>query len=213
MIPLTDPYLGTVTVGGIPATAVDWVLVEFRDKTNSSNVLFQRPYFLDNTGTLLNTDGAVGAKVTGVPKDQYYISVKHRNHLGVMTASTVDLLTDPSFDFTLGLGVYGTNPLRNIDGVYALWAGDTDGNGSVQFATGTSDITPISNAVVNDPNNLANDPTFIGALVYSFADADMNATVQFATGTSDITPVSASVLNNPANTLSDPTVTLSQQLP
>jgi hypothetical protein len=103
--------------------------------------------------------------------------------------------------------------MKNISGVFALWAGDTDGNGSVQLATGTSDITPISNAVLNDPSNTTIDPTFVGSLVYSNADADLNGHVELATGTSDITPISASVLNNPANVSVDPTLILLSQLP
>ena len=72
LIPLTDPYLSAVTVSSIPPTAVDWILVELRDKTNNENVLFSRPFFVDETGQLLNpSDGAVGGKLQAIPRDQY----------------------------------------------------------------------------------------------------------------------------------------------
>lgn len=215
LIPLTDPYGNGVTVASIPATAVDWIEVQLRNSATPATIDKKYSFFVDANGHVLNTDGTIGPKLTGIAKAPFYIAVKHRNHLGVMTASTIDLTgAGPfAFDYSAGTGVYGTNPLRNMGAKWALWAGDTDGNGSIQFTTGTSDITPISNAVINNPSNTTFDPTYIGTSVYSMADADMNGTVQFTTGTSDITPVSASVINNPANTASDPTVILTQQLP
>ena len=96
---------------------------------------------------------------------------------------------------------------------WALWAGNTNGNGAVEFAFDPSDITPISNAIVNASGNPTHDPTWFGAAAYDNADTDMNGFVQFAFDPSDITPISASVLGNPANTASDPTLPLSQQLP
>jgi hypothetical protein len=215
LIPLSDPYGLSTTVTTIPANTVDWVEVQLRDAGTPSTVIKSYPFFLRNDGVLLNTDGTVGAKLKGVTKASYYVSVKHRNHLGVMTASPVNLSTvgAHSFDFTAGTGIYGTNAMKNISGVFALWSGDTDGNGSVQYATGTSDITPVSNTVINDPNNTTFDPTFVGNPVYSNADADLNGYVEYATGTSDISPISSSVIQSPANVTFDPTFVLLSQLP
>lgn len=217
VIPLTSPYGTGETVGSVPAGIVDWVKVELRDGTTSSTILKSYSFFINSSGKLVNLDGSSPLKLTGYPKGTYYVAVKHRNHLGAMTSSTINFTTGTSFSFNYktGAGVYGTNPMRNMGGgVYALWAGNTDGNTSIQYATGTSDITPISNAVVNDINNTYNDPTWYNTTpVYDVADTDMNGLIQYASGTSDITPISASVLNNPANPTSDPTVVLNQQLP
>lgn len=214
-IPLNDPYGNSAFAASIPANVVDWIEVEIRSAPGTTVKSYS--FFVDNNGNVLNTDGSVVTKLTGLTKASYYVAVRHRNHLGAMTASAVDFTAAGPFAFNFGTAapasIYGTNAMRNIGGTYALWAGDTDGNGTVQFTTGTSDITPISNAVLTDAGNPTFDPTFVGAAVYSLADADMNATVQFTTGNSDITPVSASVLNNPANGSADPTLVLTQQLP
>ncbi len=209
LIPDDDPYGNGVNNVTVPATAVDWIEVELRNSGNPATVTKSYSFFVDNGGNVLNVDGTVGAKLTGVAKSSYYLAVRHRNHLGAMTASAVNLASGPfAFDFTAGSGIYGTNAMRNLGGgEWALWAGDTDGNGSVQFATGTSDITPISAIVLSGGNT---DPTIASSVMYNIADADLNGTVQFATGTSDITPISATVLSN-GNT--DPTIAKSQQLP
>jgi hypothetical protein len=217
VIQLTSPYGTGESVASIPAGVVDWIKVELRDPVTPGTIVKSYSFFVDNAGNVLNTTGTVGTKLTGVAKGSYYVAVKHRNHLGVMTASTINFsAAGPfAFDFTAGSGLYGTNAERSMgSGKWALWAGNTDGNNSVQFATGTSDITPISSAVLGDAGNTTSDPSWYNTTpVYNLADADMNGLIQFASGTSDITPISASVLNNPANTTADPTLVLTQQLP
>lgn len=216
LIQTTDPYgLGT-TVTNVPSNAVDWVLVEFRNKSNSSQVQYSKAFFVDNNGNIIHTDGTTGAKVTGVPKDQYYIAIRHRNHLGAMTLNTVDLTNaSPAFNFTTGTAnLYGTNATRNMGGgIYALWGGDADGDGVLRFGASPSDITPINSAVMGDVNNTGNSSLFVGALVYSDADTDMDGRVRFGASPSDITPINASVLGNPANTNNNPLTSLTQQLP
>ena len=214
-IPLTDPYGTATTVATIPTTAIDWIKVELRDKTNSSNVQKTYAFFVDNSGNVLNTDGNVGAKLTGMLANQYFVTVNHRNHLGAMTNATVDLSGGSGvFDFTSPASVvYGTDAMYNNVGTMVMWAGDTDGNNNVEFVTGTSDITPISNKVLTDPGNTSFLTNYIVASVYDLADADMNGNVEFVTGSSDITPISFSVLNNPGNPTALTNVILSQQIP
>ena len=96
MIPLSQPYntapfnyAGVESVTNIPPNVVDWVLIEVRDPTNDSNILAQRACFLRNDGELLDVDGTVGVRFAGLTVSSGYISVRHRNHLGVMTNATV----------------------------------------------------------------------------------------------------------------------------
>jgi hypothetical protein len=218
-IPLSDPYGNSTTVGAIPANTVDWIEVQLRDSGTPSTIVKKYSVFLDNSGNVLNTNGNVGTKLTGVAKASYYVAVRHRNHLGAMTASTINFTTGgPSyaFDFSAGALIYGTNPMRNMGTKWALWAGNADGNTGntvVNFGAAPSDITPVSNAVLTDPGNPSSNPLWFGPATYSYADCDMNAFVQFGSAPSDITPISSSVLNNPANGSSNPLMTLSQQLP
>jgi hypothetical protein len=219
LIPLTDPYGTGTTVSSIPAGIVDWVLVQFRSKLNASQVLYSKAFFLNSDGQLINpNDGAVGAKVTGVPKDQYYIAVKHRNHLGVMTANPVDLTAGAAaFDFTSPLSsVYGTNPLYDWggSGIMTLWSGDTDGDGTVQYTTDFSDVYPITTWVYTDPGN---DPDFLEWYVvenvYDPADANLDGTVQYTTDYSDVYSITTTVYSDPGNTSYLEWWVVNQQLP
>jgi len=215
ILPLADPYGNGVNATSVPSgTIVDWVEIELRDQTTPATVVKSYSAFLNNDGNVIGITGTPGLKITGVAKAQYYVAIRHRNHLGAMTANPINFsAAGPfAFDFSAGTGIYGTNAMRNMGAKWALWAGDADGNGSVQLATGSSDITPINNAVVGNPLS-GGDPTWYGVAEYNNADTDLNSFVQFASGTSDITPISSSVTGNPANGTGDPTTPLSQQLP
>jgi hypothetical protein len=201
LIPTADPYSVGVTVPSIPAGVVDWVLVELRDKTNNENVLYTRAFFLNSAGELVNPDGVTGGKLQAIPRDQYYVSVKHRNHLGVMTANTVDFTAgSASFDFTdPSSAVFGTNPMYSDGVVMMLWAGDTDSNGQVIYLNGPSDLDPILYEVFYDPTNVDFLEYWIVEPVYNSADTDLNGTVAYLNGPSDLDPLLASVFYDPSN--------------
>ncbi|MEM9847670.1 MAG: S8 family serine peptidase [Bacteroidota bacterium] len=70
---------------------VDWVLLELRDKTNRSALISARAALLQSDGDIVDTDGASPISLRDVAADDFYIVVKHRNHLGIMTAQIVEL--------------------------------------------------------------------------------------------------------------------------
>ncbi len=92
-LPTTSPYpADPETVSSIPIISgnevVDWVLLELRDENNSSTVLESQSAFLLQDGNIVDLDGSSPVHFTQ-PSDNYFIAVKHRNHLGVMSASAV----------------------------------------------------------------------------------------------------------------------------
>jgi hypothetical protein len=88
-IPLSSPYSqDAVTVSSIPPFVVDWVLVELRDKTDNTIIKDSRSAFVLNTGDVVDTDGT-SPVAFNLPADDYYITVKHRNHLGIISNSFV----------------------------------------------------------------------------------------------------------------------------
>lgn len=88
--PYTSEYLGTESVSTIPADVVDWVMVEVRAPTDNTQVIARRACFLRNDGQIVDLDGTLGVEFTNLEVNAGYVVVRHRNHLGVMTASTVD---------------------------------------------------------------------------------------------------------------------------
>lgn len=90
-LPHTSPFEADVySTIVIPARAVDWILVELRDKNDSGRVLASRAGFLLDNKKIVEWDGA-SPLYFNLPEDDYYIAVKHRNHLLVMSASPVHL--------------------------------------------------------------------------------------------------------------------------
>ncbi|MBK7946084.1 MAG: hypothetical protein IPJ85_12625 [Flavobacteriales bacterium] len=132
-IPLSQPYttLGYAHVGGggnetttstvLSTTGnnapVDWVVVELRSSTNSTNVVATRSALIQADGDIVSAADNSAALTFGAPSGSYYVAVRHRNHLGVMTAGTVALTsTAVSIDLSNGSAAMygGANALKTI---------------------------------------------------------------------------------------------------
>jgi len=95
-IPLAQPfstspwnYSGSEEVSEIPENVVDWVLVELRNDMNVQSETI-RAVFLLSSGKIVDTDGYSSLSFTASPND-YYIVVKHRNHLPIMSNSAITI--------------------------------------------------------------------------------------------------------------------------
>lgn len=113
---------------------VDWVLVELRDKTNPAIILKRRAALLQADADVVDIDGISPLTFSGYSPDDYYVAVKHRNHLGVMTAFPIALnsITPTVMDYRI-IPTYGTDAqmLIGSGSDYALWAGDTNSDGVI----------------------------------------------------------------------------------
>jgi hypothetical protein len=137
LLPARAPYgPDTRTAERIPAGCADWVLFELRD-TNSLRTVAARSAFLRSDGAVLNEKGQRGIRLEASP-GRYYLGVKHRNHLAVMSARPLDYTAETiAHDFAAdGTHCFGgTNACVEVaPGVWALRAGDVDGDGAI---TGT----------------------------------------------------------------------------
>ena len=124
-------YNGSESVTNIPAGAVDWVLIKLCAGTTSST----RAAFLKSDGTLVDVDGTSPVSFSGIPPDDYYIIIKHRNHLAVMSSVAVTLSNiTATYDFTVAqTQAYGSNAMADLgDGNFGMIAGDGNGNGQIQ---------------------------------------------------------------------------------
>lgn len=116
---------------------VDWVLVELRSSNNPSQVVARRAAVLKNDGTLLDTDGGTGVRFNNVQDGAYYIVVKHRNHLAVMSANPVQLSSNSVlYDFTDAMNkAFGNNPMADLGsgGSFGMYSGDGNGDGGINI--------------------------------------------------------------------------------
>jgi len=146
-IPTQQPFnLSSLTYNGVEKVnnnffiahhdIVDWILVELRTGTSSSTIVAQRAGLLKSDGTIVGLDGTSPLRF-GLPPGNYYVVVRHRNHLAVMSSLAVTIASYPAinfYDFTISqTQAYGTNSLADFgDGNYGMIAGDGNGNGQIQ---------------------------------------------------------------------------------
>lgn len=217
LIPLTEPYtaLGYAQVAGgggetvaqsvLNVTGVnavvDWVRVELRSSSTPTTILATRQGLLQRDGDVVATDGT-SALSFGVGAANYYVVVRHRNHLGAMTASAIALsgtATTVNFKGT-GLATYGTNAEKTIGTARALWMGNTTGNNAIKYTGTGNDRDPILTRVGSTaPNN--------SVAGYFLEDTQLNGTVKYAGSGNDRDPILVNVGSTAPNT------TRTEQLP
>lgn len=85
-LPLIDPYTGNESVTVMPDDVVDWVMVELRAEADKTTVIGSKAALLLKNGAVVSTDGFSPVTVSVSPDvGSYYLVVKHRNHISVMS--------------------------------------------------------------------------------------------------------------------------------
>lgn len=142
-LPTAQPYSGATaeTSSGIPASAVDWIEVELRTgSTSGTKTGTNRAGILKNDGTVVDKDGNTFTMSQASGTD-YFIVIRHRNHLSVMSASAISATNGVySHDFTTAQTQTfnnGSDGAKQIGSVFAMLAGDADGDGDID----TTDLT------------------------------------------------------------------------
>ncbi len=136
LIPTTSPYAADArTIDDIPDNTVDWVLVELRVHPDSSATV-AKSALLHKDGRIVADDGTTSYIQMEAADGDYYLVVKHRNHIAVCSAAAHTLSSSSStlYDFTTGTSQYYGGDAVLVDSsptVYAMYDGDTDGSGTV----------------------------------------------------------------------------------
>ncbi|MFK8009762.1 MAG: hypothetical protein AB8H03_25635 [Saprospiraceae bacterium] len=112
---------------------VDWVFVELRNGSNPDQVLFTRSALLQRDGNIVDTDGISVLNFSNAPSGNYFIVVRHRNHLAIGTNNFYSLNNfTTTVNFTNSSSIaFGNNALKNINGTWAMYAADTNRSGSI----------------------------------------------------------------------------------
>ncbi len=145
LLPQSQPYSaapwnynGTETLpNNIPTNTVDWILVEIRDANNSNTIIESHAALILSDGSIVDADGVTnGVKLENIiANTAYYITLRHRNHIDVMSETTVQLPNTNSFSFKNANNINGTtNQVTNLGGgAYGLIAGDANGDGVLTY--------------------------------------------------------------------------------
>ena len=201
LVPTTEPYtgLGYVHTGGGgemttapvlaasgPDAIVDWVVIELRDPADPAVIVASHCALLQRDGDVVEVDGQ-SALAFAVPSGDYFVAVRHRNHLPAMTLTSVALSPGPTtVDLTVPSTLtYGTEARASIAGTYpalALWAGDVDFDVQVKYVGGGNDRDPILQRIGGSiPTNI------VGG--YLPEDVDLNGQVLYVGNGNDRDPI------------------------
>jgi len=148
---------------------VDWVFVEIRDGSKLDSIVTTRAALLQRDGDVRDhrtftdprkndADGYAYLSFDSTLAGDYYVSVRHRNHLGAMTndaglfspiVTRVDF-TDSTFN---ALGIHSERMNKDSTEQY-LWAGDVTSDRKIIYQGPGNDVDEMFFRVIAEPNNV-----------------------------------------------------------
>ncbi|WP_051211171.1 hypothetical protein, partial [Runella zeae] len=234
LIPRKSPYVAwnpitaadtitsntVLTVSGQDAI-VDWVFVELRDANDSTLVVDSRSGLVQRDGDIVEVDGVSPITFNTIVPANYFVSVRHRNHLGVMSQTALPLTQVVStIDFRSAVTptyVLTNSPIHQsqVDVVQgkALWAGNSLYDDQVIYQGTDNDVNVIYQQVIASTSNPFLLPFFILSGYYT-GDVNMDGEVIFQGTTNDVEYIYQNVINNhPGNALKQNFFIIQEQLP
>lgn len=135
---------------------VDWVFVELKQADNQDAVVATYAALLQRNGQVVAMDGDSILYFENLPTDNYYVAIRHRNHLKVETLYPYQFneTNIPFIDFTYTfLPTIGSEAFTNSDGENALWAGDLNQDEQTIYQGPNNDVFRIFLQIILDPLN------------------------------------------------------------
>ncbi len=166
---------------------VDWVFLELRDKNTSSLVLGTRAALIQRDGEIVDVDGSSEVRFYGMKANNYYLTVKHRNHLGIRTESTIALSrTSTEIDFISSMSNaykpinFPNEPMAEPKiGVFAMWGGNSNGNNNVRYSGPANDQNQLLNTYLSGNKGL------VLQKQYNRCDLNMNSNTRYSGPSND----------------------------
>lgn len=165
---------------------VDWIFIEIRSSTAPDSIVYTVSALVQKDGDIVAADGnGIGLSLEA---GNFYVAVKHRNHLGAMTAAPVLISgRDTLIDFTSmnNADLYHTSSdydgveTAEVNGKKALWAGNCNANNAVKYDGPGNDRTWIATDVLNYSGNANQSINYSLAFGYFMGDINMNGNVKY----------------------------------
>lgn len=196
-IPLQEPYTalgfeepgsgGESTDQGVfagqgPTAVVDWLRLELRAHNAPHTIVAARNALVLRNGNVVDVDGTSPVTFQQEPGN-YYLAVRHRNHLGVMTGTALAMGATPlTVDFSsTATDLYGTEPTHTIAGMRALWMGNAVSDGALKYTGAGNDRDAIIQLLGGEPNEVRTG--------YYAEDTNMDGQVKYIGATNDRDPI------------------------
>jgi hypothetical protein len=213
LIPTTSPYsAGLTTVSSVSSSVlsvtgndaiVDWVFLELRSNSDSTLVVDSRSALIQRDGDIVDVDGISSVIFNNAFTGSYYLTVNHRNHLGVMSVKTkmsnickvIDLRQVATPNFNLDV----LNPINQAQVIVeqgkALWTGNALGDKDIIYQGTENDVNIIYQQVINAFGNGLVSPSF-KLKGYFSGDLDMNGEIIFQGTGNDVEFIYQNILKN-----------------
>ncbi len=177
---------------------VDWVYLELRSGTDPTQVLSTCSALLQRDGDVVGHDGISPVMIQGLSADNYFVAIKHRNHLGAMTAQPISLSSNPTtIDFST-IQTWGEYAQVDMGGYNALWAGNVNGDGELIFQGVNNELNNTFFEVLGAPANATNIANFI-YVNYNQSDVDLNCESIYQGAGNDVDLIFFNILTHPDN--------------
>lgn len=191
---------------------VDWVHVQLRSPSDSTHILASRSGLLQRDGDIVDLDGISPLNFENVQLEHYYVVVKHRSHLGVMSkivnyGDLVDFTNPqiPTYDFGTTLQFFDYTGLAqntfsiNESEYNCMYLGDVNHDGKVKFHGINTDTDVLYGDILNHPSNTNIKSNFDSAIGYYNSDIDMNGKAKFDNPNDDTNTLFSQILFHPGN--------------
>ena len=200
------------------SSIVDWVYLELLTETDTIPVA-SRAALIQRDGDIVDVDGISTVKFTNLPNGNYFLSIRHRNHLGVMTKDAVPFSSNAftKLDFTqqgiAGAAAFGKHAMDTIGVRLVLWGGDANSNRAIIFSGPNNDRDAVFFDVFTDPANTTNSYNHV-RFGYFQGDTNMDGRTIYQGGKNDIDAlIFFNVLFHKGNTLEVINYYFDEQIP
>jgi hypothetical protein len=167
----------SATIGG--DAIVDWVFVQLRSGADSNIVLASRSALIQRDGDVVREDGIRPITFQGIVAGNYFISIKHRTHLGMMNLVPITLTEAGTPLFSRASPNNNISPLtgatRIMGGKRAMYTGNCN-----IASTLWSRYIAYNNTLSSDRTSMIAATGGSGTILgYSIFDIDMNGYARF----------------------------------
>lgn len=209
--PNTQTTTAAVLANADPNNAiVDWVFIELRNANNPSSVVVTMSALIQRDGDVVKASDGVSPVLIDVLPDNYYVAIRHRNHLGAMTATALALdITPINVDFTAmtdaqvynSTATYEGYEMIDINGKKALWAGNCNMDTKVKYA-GLDNDSNVTLTEILDPvnGNTGLNYSYNNCVGYFRGDVNMDGKSKYSGLNNDINYILNNVFNYGLNT-------------
>jgi len=212
---ITNP--GTVLGVTGPNAIVDWVYLELLTATDTIPIA-SRSALIQRDGDIVDVDGVSPVAFELLPSGNYFLSIRHRNHLGVMTKTVQPFSTSlfGTLDFTLpgasGTAAFGTHAMDTIQSRLVLWAGDGNADRKIIYDGIANDRDPVFFDVITDPLNINNNYNHV-SFGYYRGDYDLKGSAIYLGSGNDPDVIFFNVFLHPDNSSGSTIFIIREQIP